>query len=161
MSECWVWWFPLEYIIHRMMSVHGGCMETGRGYRCMDGPGNLTKWCINTSCICSWRCNGLELSSRRISCSHAFWCFPRPILAIFHIANVFLSGFPLFFSTEVCIIFHVQVERQEAVEEAVEFQDRSLSLLLCCFYYVELFNSSLYTAYRIHNLHIKYNTACI
>ncbi len=22
---------------------------------------------------------------------HAFWCFPRPILAIFHIAKVFLS----------------------------------------------------------------------
>ncbi len=41
---------------------------------------------------CEWRCNGLELCTRRISCSHAFWCLPRPILAIFHIANVFLSG---------------------------------------------------------------------
>ncbi len=56
---------------------------------------------IITSCTCSWRCNGLELCTRRISCSHAFWCFPRPILAIFHIANVFLSGFPFFFITEV------------------------------------------------------------
>ncbi len=36
-----------------------------------------------------------------LACFHAFWCFPRPILAIFHIANVFLSGFPFFFSTEV------------------------------------------------------------
>ncbi len=31
--------------------------------------------------------SGLELCSRRISCFHAFWCFPRPILAIFHIAH--------------------------------------------------------------------------
>ncbi len=30
-----------------------------------------------------------------------FLVFPPAILAIFHIANVFLSGFPLFFSTEV------------------------------------------------------------
>ncbi len=29
--------------------------------------------------------------------------------------------------------FHVQVERQEAVEEAVEFQDRTLLLLLLLF----------------------------
>ncbi len=26
--------------------------------------------------------NGLELCSPQISCFHAFWCFPRPILAI-------------------------------------------------------------------------------
>ncbi len=32
------------------------------------------------------------------------------------------------------VTFYVQVERQEAVEEAVEFQDRTL--LLCCFYCV-------------------------
>ncbi len=41
------------------------------------------------------RCNGLEFCYRRISCFHAFWCFSRPILAIFHIANVFLSGFKI------------------------------------------------------------------
>ena len=40
---------------------------------------------------CEWR--GLELCSRRISCFHAFWCFPRPILAVFHTANVFLSEY--------------------------------------------------------------------
>ncbi len=45
---------------------------------------------------CEARCNGLELCTRRISCFHAFWCFPRPILAIFHIANVFLSGYILY-----------------------------------------------------------------
>ena len=28
----------------------------------------------------------------RISCFHAFWCFHRPILAIFHIENIFLFG---------------------------------------------------------------------
>ncbi len=27
------------------------------------------------------------------SCFHAFWCFPWPILAIFHITNVFLVGY--------------------------------------------------------------------
>ncbi len=64
-------------------------METGR---CM---GNLTKWCS---------CTRLELCSRRISRSHAFWCFPRPILAI---ANPFLFQYR-------SIIFYVQVERQEA-----------------------------------------------
>ena len=41
----------------------------------------------------------MELCSRRISCFHAFLWFPWPILAIFHIANVFLVGFPFFFST--------------------------------------------------------------
>ena len=34
-----------------------------------------------------------------ISCFHAFLWFPWPILAIFHIANVFLVGFPFFFNT--------------------------------------------------------------
>ncbi len=29
---------------------------------------------------CEGRCNGLELCTRRISCFHAFWCFPWPIL---------------------------------------------------------------------------------
>ncbi len=47
---------------------------------------------ISRKCTYELRCNGLEFCSRRISCFHAFWCFPRPILAIFHIANVFLSG---------------------------------------------------------------------
>ncbi len=50
---------------------------------------------ISRKCTYELRCNGLEFCSRRISCFHAFWCFPRPILAIFHIANVFLSGFQL------------------------------------------------------------------
>ncbi len=55
--------------------------------RCMDGPGN---WQLTVNCDkVSLRCNGLEFCSRRISCFHAFWCFPRPILAIFHIAMFF------------------------------------------------------------------------
>ncbi len=33
--------------------------------------------------------------------STLFGVSPRTILAMFHIANVFLSGFPFFFSTEV------------------------------------------------------------
>ncbi len=48
---------------------------------------------ISQKCTYELRCNGLEFCSLRISCFHAFWCFPRPILAIFHIANVFLSGY--------------------------------------------------------------------
>ena len=40
---------------------------------------------------CEWRCNGLELFSRLISCSHAFLCFPWPILGIFHIVKCFYS----------------------------------------------------------------------
>ena len=46
----------------------------------------------------------------------------QPILAIFHIANVF--------SVQK---YNIQVEHQEAVEEAVQFQDRTgvLLLLLC------------------------------
>ncbi len=39
----------------------------------------------------------------------------------------------LSFSVYKSIIFYVQVERQEAVEEAVEFQDGTLSLLLLLF----------------------------
>ncbi len=39
----------------------------------------------------------------------------------------------LSFSIQKYIIFYVQVERQEAVEEAVEFQDRTLLLLLLLF----------------------------
>ncbi len=66
----------------------------------------INQYCVHmliiTSCTCSWRCNGLQLCTRQISCSHAFWCFPRPILAIFH-TNVFLSGFPFFFITEVLV----------------------------------------------------------
>ena len=46
------------------------------------------------SCACELRCNGLELCSRQNSCFHVFWGFPRPILAIYHIA-VFLSEFPV------------------------------------------------------------------
>ncbi len=48
---------------------------------------------ISRKCTYELRCNGLEFCSRRISCFHAFWCFSWPILAIFHIANVFLSGY--------------------------------------------------------------------
>ncbi len=108
-------------------------METGRG-RCMDGPGNwLTKWCIiciNTSCTCScsWRCNGLELCSRRISCFHAFWCFPANPSNFSH-CKCFSIRIPFLFQYK-SIIFYVQVEHQEAVEEAVEFQDRTRVLLL-------------------------------
>ncbi len=57
------------------------------------GKPNSVTSLISRKCTYELRCNGLKFCSRRISCFHAFWCFPRPILAIFHIANVFLSGY--------------------------------------------------------------------
>ena len=42
-------------------------------------------------CTCSWRCNGLELCTRRISCFFAFSRFSFPgNPSNVHIANVFL-----------------------------------------------------------------------
>ncbi len=39
-----------------------------------------------------WLIHGRFFWRGRVFWGIHFWCFPRPILAIFHIANVFLSG---------------------------------------------------------------------
>ncbi len=97
------------------MEVMMWWMEAGRWmelYRMNNFVMLILMWCINTRYklyTCSWCCNGLELCSRRISCFHAFWCFPRPILAIFHIANVFHVAVQKYY-------FNNEMERHKAVE---------------------------------------------
>ncbi len=46
-----------------------------------------------------------------------------------NLSHCILSGFPFLFQYR-SIIFYIEVEHQEAVEEAVEFQDRTGVLLL-------------------------------
>ncbi len=61
-----------------------------------------------------------------------FLVFSRPILAIFHIAFHIAFSYSIripFLFQYRSIIFYVQVEHQEAVEEAVEFQDMTRVLL--------------------------------
>ncbi len=40
-----------------------------------------------------------------ISCFYAFWCFPWPILATFHIVNVFFSSILIIVPHSVCILY--------------------------------------------------------
>ncbi len=67
-----------------------------------------------------------ELCSHRISCFHAFWCFPRPILTNFHIAYVFLAGFPLFFSI-ILYVINNEVWKLN-VKNSIEVQDEKTGL---------------------------------
>ena len=44
---------------------------------------------IVPSASAHWRCNGLDLCSRRISCFHAFWCFPRLFITLHYLGGVY------------------------------------------------------------------------
>ncbi len=73
-----------------------------------------------------------------------FLVFSRPILAIFHIAfHIAFSHsirIPFLFQYR-SIIFYVQVEHQEAVEEAVEFQDMTPSIIIAVLCKVQVADS--------------------
>ncbi len=157
-----LWWFLLIqgiYTVHPCIYNYDGDVEAGIWMPLIDLA--IDNW-LSTVIIylncdnISLRCNGLEFCSRRISCFHAFWCFPRSILAIFHIANVFLSGFPFFFSTEVLCD---EIQKWN-VKSSIEVQDEKtcrtgylLLLLLLC-WTIEFVSQYYFSST------IVYSTAC-
>ncbi len=72
--QCWAQ-------VHTVHPCVVTCMEWCGGWKLVDGSGTQSIYYDVMYCTCSWRCNGLELCSRLISCFHAFWWFPWPILA--------------------------------------------------------------------------------
>ena len=79
------------------------------------------------SCTCSWRCNGLGLCSRRISCFHTFWCFPRPM-------NPFTLHSPFLFQHSSIIIKLFCGTSRSSIEEAVyRISKQDWEYYYCCY----------------------------